>query len=64
MPFSFGLRQQGESKLDSKVMIKYLEQLKELYIYKFGLLNIILILALLFIVALYVWATLVYPLLF
>ncbi|KAK7204137.1 nucleotide-diphospho-sugar transferase [Myxozyma melibiosi] len=37
LPFSFGVRTVGESKLTGKVMIFYLEQLKELYIYKFGL---------------------------
>lgn len=35
-PYSFGVRTEGESKLSSKVMIQYLEQLKELYVYKFG----------------------------
>ncbi|PCH38933.1 glycosyltransferase family 2 protein [Wolfiporia cocos MD-104 SS10] len=33
VPFAFGLRTEGESKLDSKVMIKYLLQLAELYWY-------------------------------
>ena len=35
VPFSFGVRAEGESKLTGKVMIKYLEQLAELYWYKF-----------------------------
>lgn len=61
VPFSFGLRQEGESKLDSKVMIKYLVQLKELYVYKFGLFNIIVAFVFLLIIALYLWSTVVYP---
>jgi dolichol-phosphate mannosyltransferase len=40
-PYSFGVRTEGESKLSSKVMIQYLQQLKELYVYKFGLFNIV-----------------------
>ncbi|OBA28203.1 hypothetical protein HANVADRAFT_51538 [Hanseniaspora valbyensis NRRL Y-1626] len=40
-PFSFGVRTEGESKLSGKVMIQYLSQLKELYIYKFGAENIV-----------------------
>lgn len=39
--YSFGVRTEGESKLSSKVMIQYLEQLKDLYIYKFGLIPIL-----------------------
>ncbi|KAG5463710.1 MAG: glycosyl transferase family 2-domain-containing protein [Olpidium bornovanus] len=35
-PFSFGVRTAGESKLDSKVMVRYLEQLAELYRFRFG----------------------------
>ncbi|KAH3672240.1 hypothetical protein WICPIJ_010092 [Wickerhamomyces pijperi] len=35
-PYSFGVRTEGESKLSSKVMIQYLQQLKDLYVYKFG----------------------------
>lgn len=34
--FSFGVRSEGESKLTGKVMVKYLEQLAELYWYKFS----------------------------
>ncbi|KAH3676041.1 hypothetical protein WICMUC_002337 [Wickerhamomyces mucosus] len=34
-PYSFGVRTEGESKLSSKVMIQYLAQLKDLYVYKF-----------------------------
>lgn len=48
VPFSFGVRTEGESKLSSKVMIQYLEQLKDLYIYKYGagpLLALLLVLA-------------------
>ena len=40
VPFSFGVRAEGESKLTGKVMIKYLEQLAELYWYKFSALLI------------------------
>ena len=36
VPFSFGVRAEGESKLTGKVMVKYLEQLGELYWYKFS----------------------------
>ncbi|CDZ98094.1 dolichyl-phosphate beta-d-mannosyltransferase [Phaffia rhodozyma] len=36
VPFSFGVRSEGESKLSGKVMVKYLEQLVELYLAKFG----------------------------
>ena len=36
MPFSFGVRAEGESKLTGKVMIRYLEQLAELYWYRFS----------------------------
>ncbi|KAK7692083.1 dolichol-P-mannose synthesis [Cerrena zonata] len=41
VPFSFGVRAEGESKLTGKVMIKYLEQLAELYWYKFSALLVI-----------------------
>ncbi|TCD69308.1 dolichol-P-mannose synthesis [Steccherinum ochraceum] len=41
VPFSFGVRAEGESKLTGKVMIKYLEQLAELYWYKFSFLIVI-----------------------
>ncbi|KAK9459620.1 uncharacterized protein V1516DRAFT_680386 [Lipomyces oligophaga] len=37
VPYSFGIRTVGESKLTGKVMLYYLKQLEELYIYKFGL---------------------------
>ncbi len=36
VPFSFGVRAEGESKLTGKVMIRYLEQLAELYWYSFS----------------------------
>ncbi|KAI0653937.1 nucleotide-diphospho-sugar transferase [Cubamyces menziesii] len=36
VPFSFGVRAEGESKLTGKVMIRYLEQLAELYWYRFS----------------------------
>ncbi|RKO95714.1 hypothetical protein CXG81DRAFT_19314 [Caulochytrium protostelioides] len=35
--FSFGLRTEGESKLSSKVILRYLQQLFELYVYQYGL---------------------------
>ena len=44
VPFSFGVRAEGESKLTGKVMIKYLEQLAELYWYRYSGLLIFLIL--------------------
>ena len=50
MPFSFGVRSEGESKLTGKVMIKYLEQLAELYWFRFR--NLIIVLAVLSIVVL------------
>ncbi|EKM53252.1 glycosyltransferase family 2 protein [Phanerochaete carnosa HHB-10118-sp] len=43
VPFSFGVRAEGESKLTGKVMIKYLEQLAELYWYKFSSLLVFLV---------------------
>lgn len=64
IPFSFGIRQEGESKLDGKVMINYLEQLAELYRFKFGTIPCIFVLILALILALYIWSHLVYPLLF
>lgn len=42
IPFSFGVRTEGESKLSGKVIIQYLEQLKELYIFKYGAENLLL----------------------
>ncbi|KAK9447247.1 uncharacterized protein V1518DRAFT_377134 [Limtongia smithiae] len=36
VPFSFGVRTVGESKLTGKVMVFYIDQLRELYLYKFG----------------------------
>ena len=36
IPFSFGTRKEGESKLTGKVMLRYLEQLGELYWWKYG----------------------------
>ncbi|KAI0700320.1 nucleotide-diphospho-sugar transferase [Cytidiella melzeri] len=41
VPFSFGVRSEGESKLTGKVMIKYLEQLAELYWYKHSILVVL-----------------------
>lgn len=43
VPFSFGVRAEGESKLTGKVMIKYLEQLGELYWYRFSTLVVLFI---------------------
>ena len=62
--FSFGLRQEGESKLDGKVMLKYLEQLAELYRYKFGTVPLLFVLVVLLVLALYLWTHIVSPLLF
>ncbi|KAJ1540499.1 dolichyl-phosphate beta-D-mannosyltransferase [Saccharomyces cerevisiae] len=42
VPFTFGVRTEGESKLSGKVIIQYLQQLKELYVFKFGANNLIL----------------------
>ncbi|PWN53584.1 putative dolichyl-phosphate beta-D-mannosyltransferase [Violaceomyces palustris] len=53
VPFSFGLRAEGESKLTGKVMIKYLDQLRELYIHKFGLPTILVAIILMFFLAVY-----------
>ncbi|KAI0087220.1 nucleotide-diphospho-sugar transferase [Irpex rosettiformis] len=44
VPFSFGVRSEGESKLTGKVMVKYLEQLAELYWHKFSILVVIFVL--------------------
>ena len=58
IPFSFGVRAEGESKLSGKVMVKYVEQLAELYWWKFGPLLIVLALFLLFaLVALFLLVT-------
>ena len=64
VPFSFGLRQEGESKLDGKVMLEYLEQLVELYRYRFGTLPLVFVLIVLLVLALYIWANVVSPVLF
>lgn len=44
VPFSFGVRTEGESKLSGKVIVQYLQQLKELYFFKYGANNLILFL--------------------
>jgi len=49
VPFSFGVRTQGESKLTGAVMVRYLQQLSELYQYKYPYL--IYFLVLIFLVA-------------
>lgn len=54
VPFSFGVRVEGESKLSGKVMIQYLEQLKDLYIYKFGLVPILALLLAAVVIGLYI----------
>ncbi|CEP64671.1 dolichyl-phosphate beta-D-mannosyltransferase LALA0_S13e00320g [Lachancea lanzarotensis] len=53
VPFSFGVRTEGESKLSGKVIVQYLQQLQELYVYKFGANNLVLFLAAWIILALY-----------
>ncbi|KAI1798219.1 nucleotide-diphospho-sugar transferase [Ganoderma leucocontextum] len=52
VPFSFGVRSEGESKLTGKVMIRYLEQLGELYWFRFSALLVILAI---FVFVLFVW---------
>ncbi|CAB4253909.1 similar to Saccharomyces cerevisiae YPR183W DPM1 Dolichol phosphate mannose (Dol-P- Man) synthase of the ER membrane, catalyzes the formation of Dol-P-Man from Dol-P and GDP-Man [Maudiozyma barnettii] len=54
IPFSFGVRTEGESKLSGKVIIQYLEQLKELYVFKFGANNLVLFLLFSIILVLYI----------
>ncbi|KAK9484315.1 nucleotide-diphospho-sugar transferase [Lipomyces starkeyi] len=51
VPFSFGVRTVGESKLTGKVMVYYLDQLKELYFYKFGAVTCVLVVLLLAVLA-------------
>lgn len=53
VPFSFGVRTEGESKLSGKVIVQYLQQLQELYVYKFGANNLVLFLFFWTILALY-----------
>src|SRR5436190_20731219 len=48
VPFSFGTRKEGESKLTGKVMLRYLEQLGELYWWKYA--GLIIMLLVMFIV--------------
>jgi len=55
VPFSFGVRTQGESKLTGAVMIKYLQQLSELYQYKYPYLLYILVLLILAVLALFLY---------
>jgi dolichol-phosphate mannosyltransferase len=44
VPFSFGTRKEGESKLTGKVMLRYIQQLAELYWWKYaGIIFVILI---------------------
>jgi len=61
VPFSFGLRLAGESKLSGKVIIKYLEQLWQLYTYKYPwFIFVIIALVLIALALLYVAATTVF----
>ncbi|KAK9454396.1 nucleotide-diphospho-sugar transferase [Dipodascopsis uninucleata] len=56
VPFSFGVRTVGESKLTGRVMLFYLDQLRQLYVHKFGLsacIMLVLILILIFFYCLY-----------
>ncbi|SCU83644.1 LADA_0C12684g1_1 [Lachancea dasiensis] len=53
VPFSFGVRTEGESKLSGKVIVQYLQQLQELYVYKFGANNLVLFFVFWLILALY-----------
>jgi len=57
VPFDFGVRDVGESKLTGKVMIRYLQQLVELYSYKIPF--FIPLLFIFFIAALFVFAYIV-----
>jgi hypothetical protein len=41
VPFSFGVRAEGESKLTGKVMFRYLQQLGELYWSKYARLIVV-----------------------
>ncbi|KAH9920009.1 nucleotide-diphospho-sugar transferase [Epithele typhae] len=41
VPFSFGVRAEGESKLTGKVMVRYLEQLAELYWWQYPMLVVL-----------------------
>ena len=41
VPFSFGVRAEGESKLTGKVMVRYLEQLAELYWWQYSALVVL-----------------------
>lgn len=59
VPFSFGLREEGESKLSNKVIVQYLLQLKELYIYKFGVGTLAAVALLLVLVVLFLFQYLV-----
>lgn len=51
VPFDFGVRAEGESKLTGKVIVKYLEQLLSLYWWRFGRF-IVLLICLLFVIGL------------
>ncbi|AAS52409.1 AEL275Cp [Eremothecium gossypii ATCC 10895] len=55
VPFSFGLRTEGESKLSGKVIVQYLKQLRELYAFKFGTSNLFLFLFFWAILAVYLF---------
>ena len=64
VPFSFGLRHQGESKLDGKVMLKYLEQLLELYTFRFGTPTLVFVVLVTVVLALWIWSNIVAPVVF
>lgn len=44
VPFLFGVRTAGESKLSGKVIVKYIQQLAQLYFYRFPIISILFIL--------------------
>lgn len=54
VPFSFGVRTEGESKLSGKVIVQYIGQLRELYVYKFGAENLVLFLLFAALLVLYI----------
>jgi dolichol-phosphate mannosyltransferase len=56
VPFSFGVRAHGESKLTGKVVVKYIEQLVALYRHQLGDVNLVLVI----LVALFVFLSILY----
>ena len=63
VPITFQERIAGESKLSMKQNVLYVRQLASLYVFKFGLLSICTVLAVLVAVALYIMQMLVRALL-